>query len=90
VTNALDNGVVVEAGTGGIGVATSAETDSAAGNSATGNWRTGFPPIGVGVWYCPHSEEGLAPQDESMKVVRVRKIITRFTSEIIPLMVNPP
>lgn len=38
----------------------------------------GFPPIGVGVVYCPH-REAFPAQDASKKEAAIKKLISRFT-----------
>lgn len=89
MTNELNNevGVAVPVGNTG-GSIVFAETNCAGVVSATGNSITVFPPKGVGVWYCPHSDEEFPPHDESISVVRIKRTAARFTLGIIPLMVK--
>ncbi len=91
VTNALDNGVgvAVAIGVGGADV-TSVEMNSVGVVPVSGNSINEFPPMGVGVWYCPHKVELLPPHEESIKVVRVEIMSMRFTVGIIPVSMKNP
>ena len=54
INNGGDVGVAVKLGVGGTNGAP--DGVSVWTISATGRARTGLPPIGVGVWYCPHND----------------------------------
>ena len=86
VTNVLNKevGVGVLAGAGVVVVSTGAKILTG-DISAKGVSVTGLHPMGVGVSYCPQSDEEFPPQAERAKVVRIRNVITRFTAGIIPL-----
>jgi hypothetical protein len=48
----------------------------------------GIPPIGVGVWYCPHNDT-FPTHAESMEA-EIKRTMARFTDCIIPALINKP
>jgi hypothetical protein len=50
--------------------------------TGTGEGPGGTPPGGVGVAYCPHSDEALPPHEASRKVAVIKKLMNRFTKEV--------
>jgi len=42
----------------------------------------GTPPGGVGVAYCPHSDEALPPHAASRKAAVIKKLMNRFTKGV--------
>jgi hypothetical protein len=47
--------------------------------------EAGIPPSGVGVAYCPHNE-AFPPQAARKKEAAIKKLISRFTRKLIPLV----
>ena len=82
VTNAGEVGVSVCFGADGMTGAPAGVSVSFA--AANGSSRTGLPPTGVGVWYCPH-KEALPVHDARSREIRKRGMKTRFTGCIIPV-----
>ena len=75
---------------GGVGVFSIAGV-SAINTSGCGDAKSGIPPSGVGVWYCPHND-ALPMQDDIRKDAITEKMTIRFTNEsvgeIIPVMIT--